>query len=176
MGDVIESQTSKNIQAAGKLTTTPSPKLRKEKSDPYECPNLSEFSFFPHYCSRHANCLNIGKEYRCCRQFNSKRCVKGVPKPLKEQRHERNLSFFFFSVCYICSVLFSQYIFTLVQWNHVQSSFVFQTVFSHSRSYTAKMSKGTIGRIVLGIENVQHRSRLLAEIMLPCNLLTIILN
>lgn len=115
MGDVIESQTSKNIQAAGKLTTTPSPKLRKEKSDPYECPNLSEFSFFPHYCSRHANCLNIGKEYRCCRQFNSKRCVKGVPKPLKEQRHERNLSFFFFSVCYICSVLFSQYIFTLVQ-------------------------------------------------------------
>lgn len=95
MGDVIESQTSKNIQAAGKLTTTPSPKLRKEKSDPYECPNLSEFSFFPHYCSRHANCLNIGKEYRCCRQFNSKRCVKGVPKPLKEQRHERNLSFFF---------------------------------------------------------------------------------
>lgn len=92
MGDVIESQTSKNIQAAGKLTTTQSPKLRKEKSDPYECPNTSEFSFFPHYCSRHANCLTIGKEYRCCRQFNSKRCVKGVPKPLKEQRHERNLN------------------------------------------------------------------------------------
>lgn len=91
-GDVIESQTSKNIQAAGKLTTTPSPKLRKEKSDPYECPNTSEFSFFPHYCSRHANCLGIGKEYRCCRQFNSKRCVKGVPKPLKEQRHERNFA------------------------------------------------------------------------------------
>ncbi|XP_055324451.1 uncharacterized protein LOC129579016 isoform X1 [Sitodiplosis mosellana] len=88
IGDVIESQTSKNIQAAGKLTTTSSPKLRKEKSDPYECPNTSEFSFFPHYCSRHANCLSIGKEYRCCRQFNSKRCVKGVPKPLKEQRHE----------------------------------------------------------------------------------------
>lgn len=84
------SQTSSNIQAAGKLTTTPVPKQRKEKSDPYECPNTSEFSFFPHYCSRHANCVTIGKEYRCCRQFNSKRCVKGVPKPLKEQRHERN--------------------------------------------------------------------------------------
>lgn len=88
-----EAQTSSNIQAAGKLTTTPSPR-RREKSDPYECPNTSEFSFFPHYCSRHANCLNIGKEYRCCRQFNSKRCVKGVPKPLKEQRHERNLKSF----------------------------------------------------------------------------------
>lgn len=93
-GDVVETQTSKNIQAAGKLTTTEGPKLRKEKSDPYECPNTSEFSFFPHYCSRHANCLTIGKEYRCCRQFNSKRCVKGVPKPLKEQRHERNLNSF----------------------------------------------------------------------------------
>lgn len=89
--DVIELQTSKNIQAAGKLTTTQSPKVRKEKSDPYECPNTSEFSFFPQYCSRHANCLSVGKEFRCCRQFNSKRCVKGVPKPLKEQRHEREL-------------------------------------------------------------------------------------
>lgn len=98
--DVIETQTSKNIQAAGKLTTTASPKLRKEKSDPYECPNTSEFSFFPQYCSRHANCLGIGKEYRCCRQFNSKRCVKGVPKPLKEQRHERNC--FFLSVSALC--------------------------------------------------------------------------
>lgn len=87
--DAIEVQTSRNIQAAGKLTTA-SPKVRKEKSDPYECPNTSEFSFFPQYCSRHANCLSIGKEFRCCRQFNSKRCVKGVPKPLKEQRHERN--------------------------------------------------------------------------------------
>lgn len=90
IADFIEAQTSRNIQAAGKLTTTSSPKLRKEKSDPYECPNTSEFSFFPQYCSRHANCLSIGKEFRCCRQFNSKRCVKGVPKPLKEQRHERN--------------------------------------------------------------------------------------
>lgn len=88
--DNIEMQTSRNIQAAGKLTTTSNPKMRKEKSDPYECPNTSEFSFFPQYCSRHANCLSIGKEFRCCRQFNSKRCVKGVPKPLKEQRHERN--------------------------------------------------------------------------------------
>lgn len=89
INDGIEVSTeSKNIQAAGKLTTT-QPKVRKEKSDPYECPNTSDFNFFPHYCSRHANCLQIDKEYRCCRQFNSKRCVKGVPKPLKEQRHER---------------------------------------------------------------------------------------
>lgn len=111
VNDVIESQTSKNIQAAGKLTTTASPKQRKEKSDPYECPNTSEFSFFPHYCSRHANCLSIGKEYRCCRQFNSKRCVKGAPKPLREQRHERNLNlyFFFSSFSLFTNVLFSQH-------------------------------------------------------------------
>lgn len=96
LAELAESHTSSsNIQAAGKLTTTSSPKVRKEKSDPYECPNTSEFSFFPHYCSRHANCISVGKEYRCCRQFNSKRCVKGVPKPLKEQRHERKFQIFF---------------------------------------------------------------------------------
>lgn len=96
VAELAESHTSSsNIQAAGKLATTSSPKVRKEKSDPYECPNTSEFSFFPHYCSRHANCISVGKEYRCCRQFNSKRCVKGVPKPLKEQRHERKFQFFF---------------------------------------------------------------------------------
>lgn len=107
IAELAESHTSlSNIQAAGKLTTTSSPKVRKEKSDPYECPNTSEFSFFPHYCSRHANCISVGKEYRCCRQFNSKRCVKGVPKPLKEQRHERK-----FSIISICFLYMYRYIF-----------------------------------------------------------------
>lgn len=65
----------------------------KEKSDPYECPNTTDFTFFPSYCTNHADCIAQSREMRCCRQFNSKRCVKGVPKPLKEQRHERKFYF-----------------------------------------------------------------------------------
>lgn len=72
-------------------------KVKKEKLDIYDCPNTSEFSFFPTYCSKHTDCAKTGKEYRCCKQFGSKRCVRGIPKPIKEPRHERNyLQAFFF--------------------------------------------------------------------------------
>lgn len=70
--------------------TSNAPKPRKEKVDPYECPNTSDFTFFPTFCTLNTDCFRYGKEMRCCKQFNSKRCVKGVPKPIVEQRHERN--------------------------------------------------------------------------------------
>lgn len=90
-------QTISSKQNANKGASTGNHKVIKEKSDPYECPNTSDFTFFPQYCSKHADCIAQGREMRCCRQFNSKRCVKGVPKPLKEQRHERKLPLFLFA-------------------------------------------------------------------------------
>lgn len=87
-------QTISSKQNANKAPSTANHKVIKEKSDPYECPNTSDFTFFPQYCSKHTDCTAQGREMRCCRQFNSKRCVKGVPKPLKEQRHERKLILF----------------------------------------------------------------------------------
>lgn len=84
-------QTISGNKYVNKGASIGSHKVIKEKSDPYECPNTSDFTFFPQYCTNHTDCIAQGRELRCCRQFNSKRCVKGVPKPLKEQRHERKL-------------------------------------------------------------------------------------
>lgn len=43
---------------------------------------------------------------------------------------------------------------------------LFHSNFSYTRSYTTEMPKRAAGWIILGIENVQHRSRLLATHLL----------
>lgn len=83
---------SSNIQKTSSLKTIATLKPKPER-DFYECPNTSQFEFFPAYCTQHTQCLPTGRNYRCCNQFGSKRCVKGIFKPLKEQKHERNAIF-----------------------------------------------------------------------------------
>lgn len=68
------------------------------ENDLYQCPNASqaEFHLFPTLCKRHGECIkNVGKSYRCCKQFGSKRCLRGVAKPIPEQDHARKLEFLF---------------------------------------------------------------------------------
>lgn len=81
------SQSTTIIQKSSTPKLSPIPK--PEKRDFFECPNTSHFEIFSSYCTNHTNCRNSGENFRCCKQYGSKRCVKGVFKPLKEQRHER---------------------------------------------------------------------------------------
>lgn len=60
--------------------------------DAYKCPgpDKHEFQLFPVLCTRHGECIrNIGNDYRCCKQFANRRCVKAEAKPIPEQMHQR---------------------------------------------------------------------------------------
>lgn len=59
--------------------------------DEYMCPKegQAEFQLFPLRCGRSTDCKSLGKDYRCCKQYGLKVCVKGMLKPLKEQMHQR---------------------------------------------------------------------------------------
>lgn len=64
------------------------------ETDLYQCPNATqaEFQLFPTLCKRHGECIkNVGKTYRCCKQFGSRRCLRGIAKPIPEQDHSRKL-------------------------------------------------------------------------------------
>ena len=60
------------------------------------CPkeDKAEFQLFPFSCQKDENCAGIGRNYRCCKVFGSKRCLRGVAKPKIEQRHARNVFFY----------------------------------------------------------------------------------
>lgn len=60
--------------------------------DPYQCPKTEEFQLFPTLCKKHGECIKkSGKDHRCCKQLNSKRCVKAIARPIAEPKHDRKL-------------------------------------------------------------------------------------
>lgn len=97
--DVITSSTTNLSKSIKLINTTPisSPVKRKVATtnsknkivDEYSCPKQGEFQWFPYFCGKHDDCKHMGKQYRCCKLFNNKRCVKGVAKPIEEPKHSR---------------------------------------------------------------------------------------
>lgn len=97
---IVPTQSSNRIQLStkelpSKKQPTKSKKIKEPltyENDLYQCPNATEaeFQLFPTLCKRHGECIkNVGKSYRCCKQFGSKRCLRGVAKPIPEQDHAR---------------------------------------------------------------------------------------
>ncbi|KAG4075685.1 hypothetical protein HA402_003510 [Bradysia odoriphaga] len=95
---IVPTQSSNRIQLSTKeipprKQPTKSKKIKEPlnyDNDLYQCPNATqaEFQLFPTLCKRHGECIkNVGKTYRCCKQFGSKRCLRGVAKPIPEQDH-----------------------------------------------------------------------------------------
>lgn len=97
---IVPTQSSNRIQLSTKeippsKRPTKSKKLKEPlnyDNDLYQCPNATqaEFQLFPTLCKRHGECIkNVGKTYRCCKQFGSRRCLRGIAKPIPEQDHAR---------------------------------------------------------------------------------------
>ncbi|KAJ6637338.1 hypothetical protein Bhyg_10068, partial [Pseudolycoriella hygida] len=95
---IAPTQSSNRIQLSTKeLPSKKQPTKSNKKKEPltyetdlYQCPNATqaEFQLFPTLCKRHGECIkNVGKTYRCCKQFGSRRCLRGVAKPIPEQDH-----------------------------------------------------------------------------------------
>lgn len=83
-----------SIQASSKSSTKKIPNPDGTSDDDlYKCPNPADaqFQLFPVLCSRHGECMQgIGKDFRCCKQLGSRRCIKAEPKPIPEPKHARN--------------------------------------------------------------------------------------
>lgn len=85
--------TEKNTKLLKNSTTNPvTGKTRKAiDEDEFMCPKekQAQFQLFPYGCAKHKDCSNLGKDYRCCKLFGSKRCIEGLPKPIPEPDHSR---------------------------------------------------------------------------------------
>jgi hypothetical protein len=58
------------------------------------CPQEREatFELFPTICNNNQECESLGKKFRCCKLFGSRRCHEGLEKPLEDDlNHEREL-------------------------------------------------------------------------------------
>lgn len=75
-------------------TNATTAKTRKAiAEDEFMCPKekQAQYQLFPYGCAKHKDCTNLGKDYRCCKLFGSKRCIEGLPKPIPEPDHSRTL-------------------------------------------------------------------------------------
>lgn len=80
-----------SIVATDKPTKNSTSSAKRSHDEELLCPaeNQAKFQLFPFQCKNNQDCSQLGKEFRCCKLFGSKRCVEGLPKPLMDLNHER---------------------------------------------------------------------------------------
>lgn len=61
------------------------------EEDELSCPSEREakFELFPIACNNNQDCEKVGRSFRCCKLFGSRRCHEGLEKQLEDIAHER---------------------------------------------------------------------------------------
>lgn len=88
---IASSKSGANNKIPAGTTKKPKSVGGTSPADAYECPKIETFKLFPTLCTTHGQCIkNAGNDFRCCKQFGSKRCVQAMARPVPEPKHERN--------------------------------------------------------------------------------------